>query len=128
LWQPNSLSVCPLNVEPSKTTQAQFLEKWLDQIEPNVAPRTFERYQEIARKNLVPLLAQTIITKLRPEQIATAYSKARRRWRPLPSDRPPNRPRSQTGSSRRGAVDDFASQSSRDGGPAEGRAAQDDSA
>src|SRR5208337_5612352 len=63
-------------LEPSKVTVAEFLEKWLGQIEPRVAPRTFERYQEIARKNIVPLLGQTILTKLRPDQIATAYAKA----------------------------------------------------
>jgi integrase len=63
-------------LEPSKVTVAEFLEKWLDQIEPRVAPRTLERYQEIARKNIVPLLGQTILTKLRPDQIATAYAKA----------------------------------------------------
>jgi len=63
-------------LEPSKVTVAEFLEKWLGQIEPRVAPRTLERYQEIARKNIVPLLGQTILTKLRPDQIATAYAKA----------------------------------------------------
>jgi hypothetical protein len=52
-------------VEPSKTTLAMFLDKWLEQIEPKVAPRTHERYREIARKNLVPLLGQTTLTKLR---------------------------------------------------------------
>jgi integrase len=63
-------------VEPSKTTLAVYLDEWLARIEPSVAPRTFERYQEIARKNLVPLLGQTLLTKLRPEQIAIAYAKA----------------------------------------------------
>ena len=63
-------------VGPSKTTLAAYLDEWLALIEPSVAPRTFERYQEIARKNLVPLLGQTVITKLRPEQIAGAYAQA----------------------------------------------------
>jgi hypothetical protein len=54
-------------VEPSKTTLAVYLDEWLARIEPSVAPRTFERYQEIARKNLVPLLGQTVLTKLRSE-------------------------------------------------------------
>jgi Phage integrase, N-terminal SAM-like domain len=46
-------------LEPSKVTVSEFLEKWLGQIEPRVAPRTLERYQEIARKNIVPLLGQS---------------------------------------------------------------------
>jgi Phage integrase, N-terminal SAM-like domain len=68
-------------VEPSKTILAAFLDQWLAYIEPQVAPRTHERYKEIARKNLVPLLGQTVLTKLRPEQIAVAYSKALRSGR-----------------------------------------------
>jgi integrase len=63
-------------VEPSRMTLAAFLEKWLLQIEARVSPRTFERYQELARKNIVPLLGQCVITKLRPEQVAEAYAKA----------------------------------------------------
>lgn len=53
----------------------------LTQIEPQVAPRTHERDDKIALKNLVPLLGQTVLTKLRPEQIATAYSKTLRSGR-----------------------------------------------
>ena len=68
-------------IEPSKTTLAMFLDKWLEQIEPTVAPRTHERYREIAKKNLVPLLGQIALTKLRPDQIAAAYAKALRSGR-----------------------------------------------
>jgi integrase len=63
-------------VEPSKTTLSMFLDRWLEQIEANVAPRTLERYREIAKKNLVPLLGQIALTKLRPDQISAAYAKA----------------------------------------------------
>ncbi|RTL89372.1 MAG: site-specific integrase [Hyphomicrobiales bacterium] len=62
--------------EPSKMTLAEFLEKWLEAQRSQVAPRTFERYEEIARKNIVPLLGESLLTKLRPETIAGAYSKA----------------------------------------------------
>lgn len=62
--------------EPSKLTLGQFLEHWLTDIEPRVAPRTFERYREIALKNLAPLLGQANLTKLRADQIAAAYSRA----------------------------------------------------
>jgi integrase len=53
-----------------------FLDRWLEQIEANVAPRTHERYREIAKKNVAPLLGQTALTKLRPDHIAGAYAKA----------------------------------------------------
>ena len=63
-------------LEPSKTMVAQFLDRWLDDIRSKVAPRTHERYAEIARKNLAPLLGGIIITKLQPMQISNAYAKA----------------------------------------------------
>jgi integrase len=63
-------------LEPAKVTVAQFLDRWLDHTEPNVAPRTLERYQEIARKNLAPLLGHALLMRLRPEQISSAYAKA----------------------------------------------------
>ena len=43
-------------IEPSKTTFAQFLERWLDNVKPRISPRTHERYTEIVRKNIVPAL------------------------------------------------------------------------
>lgn len=43
-------------VEPSKLTLAQFFDRWLKHIKPNVSPRTHERYEQIATKNIVPLL------------------------------------------------------------------------
>jgi hypothetical protein len=38
-------------VAPDKTMLTEFLERWLTNIKPNVAPRTHERYAEIVRKN-----------------------------------------------------------------------------
>jgi integrase len=63
-------------VEPSKLTVAQFFDRWLDHVRSQVGPRTFERYDEIAHKNLAPLIGSALLTKLRPEQISAAYSKA----------------------------------------------------
>jgi hypothetical protein len=63
-------------LEPSKTTLAQFLEQWLANIKGNVSPRTHERYEEIAKKNLIPLLGGITLTKLQPMQISAAYTKA----------------------------------------------------
>ena len=63
-------------LEPTKTTLTQFFDQWLANIKGNVSPRTHERYEEIAKKNLIPLLGATTLTKLRPMQIAAAYTKA----------------------------------------------------
>jgi integrase len=63
-------------LEPAKTTVAEFLERWLESIKANVAPRTHERYAEIVRKNIVPLTGAVVLSKLKPAQISEAYSKA----------------------------------------------------
>src|SRR6516225_9820309 len=63
-------------IEPSKTTFGQFLERWLDSVRPRVSPKTHERYSEIVRKNIIPALGSVSLTKLRPAQIAGAYSDA----------------------------------------------------
>ena len=63
-------------LEPSKLTLSAFLEQWLTHIRSQVAPRTFERYEELARKNIAPLLGQAVLMKLRPAQISAAYAEA----------------------------------------------------
>jgi integrase len=63
-------------LEPSKTTLAQFLDRWLEHIKSQVSPKSHSRYCELARKNIVPLLGGTILTKLRAEAIDAAYAKA----------------------------------------------------
>jgi integrase len=63
-------------LEPNKTTLAQFLDRWLDAVKPRVSPRTHERYCEIARKNIVPLLGGLPLSVLRPHHITAAYAKA----------------------------------------------------
>ncbi|KQT60381.1 MULTISPECIES: tyrosine-type recombinase/integrase [unclassified Aureimonas] len=62
--------------EPTKITVGEFLERWLEQEASNVAPKTLERYAEIARKNIVPLLGRTTLAKLKPEAIDGAWTKA----------------------------------------------------
>ena len=62
-------------VETSKTTLAQFLDRWLKHIKPNVSPRTHERYEQIATKNIAPLLGGKILSKLQPIDISEAYAK-----------------------------------------------------
>jgi integrase len=63
-------------VEPSRMTVSAFLERWIEHMEGQVSPRTHERYAEIARKNLAPLLGGLTLTKLKPAHISTAYAKA----------------------------------------------------
>src|SRR5262249_5969419 len=63
-------------VEPSRLTVSDFLERWIEHMQGQVSPRSHERYAEIARKNLAPLLGGLALTKLQPAHISTAYAKA----------------------------------------------------
>lgn len=62
--------------EPSKVTVAQYLDGWLADIKARVAPRTHERYAEICRKNIVPLLGAVRLLELRTPQIRKAWTTA----------------------------------------------------
>src|SRR5262245_6951957 len=63
-------------IEPSKTTLKNFLETWLAFKKPNVSPRSYERYEELALKNIAPLFDGVILTRLQPIQISQAYARA----------------------------------------------------
>ena len=63
-------------IEPAKTTVGQFLDRWLEHMKTQVAPRTHERYSELARKSIAPLLGNLLLPKLQPARISAAYAKA----------------------------------------------------
>ena len=63
-------------LEPSKTTLAQFLDRWLEHVKAQVAPRTHERYREIVLKNIAPMIGGVLLTKLKPVTVSEAYAKA----------------------------------------------------
>jgi integrase len=61
-------------IEPSKIALEAYLDAWLTDIRSRVSPRTHERYGEIARKSIVPVLGKVMLKDLRPAQISRAYS------------------------------------------------------
>jgi integrase len=63
-------------LEPSKTTVAQYLEQWLVDVKTRVSRKTHERYAEICRNNIMPLLGQTKLSELKPVHISQAWAKA----------------------------------------------------
>jgi integrase len=64
------------SVDPTRETLAEFLERWLEHMRGQVSPRSHERYAELARKNIIPLLGALTLTQLQPVHISKAYSKA----------------------------------------------------
>lgn len=63
-------------LEPNRILVSEYLEQWLSHIQSQVSPRTFERYSEIAKKNITPLIGAVRLTQLKPVQISAAYTKA----------------------------------------------------
>src|SRR5262245_10697923 len=64
------------SVDPTRMTVAAFLERWIEHMEGQVSPRSHERYAELCRKNVAPLLGALAFTKLQPVHISQAYAKA----------------------------------------------------
>jgi integrase len=63
-------------VDPSRMTLAAFLERWIEHMQGQVSPRSHERYAELCRKNIAPLLGGLTLAKLQPAQISAAYATA----------------------------------------------------
>ena len=63
-------------VEPVKETLATFLDRWLTDIKARVSPRTYDRYAEIAHKNIVPALGLKPLKDLRAQHISAFYANA----------------------------------------------------
>jgi integrase len=63
-------------IEPAKDTLRAYLDRWLDHMKTQVSPRSYENYKEIVDKNIVPALGNVVLAKLRPAEIAKAYSDA----------------------------------------------------
>jgi integrase len=63
-------------MKPSKTTLAEFLERWLqDYAWPNLSPKTAEGYEHIMRRHLIPMLGNMVLTQLKPEHVQRYYSR-----------------------------------------------------
>ena len=69
-------------IEPNKLTVSIFLDRWLDDIKPQVSPKTHERYESIVRVNIKPAIGSIKLAKLQPIQISAAYSAALARLSP----------------------------------------------
>jgi integrase len=64
------------HVDPTRETLAAFAERWVEHMQGQVTPRTHERYAELLRKHIVPLLGGVMLVKLQPAHISAAYAKA----------------------------------------------------
>jgi integrase len=62
-------------IKPTKTTLAEYLERWLkDYVWPNLAPRTAEGYEHIMYHHINQVLGNLVLNKLKPEHLQRYYS------------------------------------------------------
>jgi hypothetical protein len=81
------------HVDPTKTTVAGWLTRWLEIVRTEVSPKTHERYAGICNGNLVPVLGGTLLQKLTPAVIQAAYAELTSGISPHPSPLPSGAPR-----------------------------------
>lgn len=56
------------SVQPNKLTLVEYLREWLG-TDISLAPKTLERYCQLAEQQIIPHLGATVLQKLRPAQI-----------------------------------------------------------
>lgn len=56
------------SVQPNKLTLAEYLREWLG-TDTSLAPKTLERYCQLAEQQIIPHLGAMVLQKLRPAQI-----------------------------------------------------------
>jgi integrase len=57
-----------MHIEPDKTTIAEYLRAWLD-ADSSLAPKTLERYRQLAEQQIIPHLGATVLQNLRPAHV-----------------------------------------------------------
>ena len=63
-------------IDPTRVTVAAFLQRWLGHMATQVSPRSHENYGAVINTNIVPLVGNMVLSKLRPDAIAAMYMTA----------------------------------------------------
>jgi integrase len=63
-------------IDPTRVTVAAFLQRWLGHMATQVSPRSHENYGAVVNTNIVPLIGNIVLSKLRPDAIAAMYATA----------------------------------------------------
>ncbi len=61
-------------IDPSEQTLGEFLDYWLDMVKGAVELKTFERYQQMARVNIKPVLGSIKVQRLETRHLDEAYA------------------------------------------------------
>jgi integrase len=63
-------------------TLGDYLDRWLEDVRDTVRPRTFERYEQIARKHIVPMLGANKLKDVTSNHVRGLYKEKRRSLTP----------------------------------------------
>jgi integrase len=74
--QPSSGPAETINRSGTEMTVSEYLMQWLLDVESRVSLKTFERYDELCRKSLQPLVGHFLLEELKPLHISKAYAQA----------------------------------------------------
>jgi integrase len=61
-------------IDDKKITVREFLESWLRDVASSLAPKTFERYEQVIRLRALPAIGHLRISKVQPYQIQELYA------------------------------------------------------
>jgi integrase len=65
-----------IDIQPGRVAAGQYLRRWLEAYaQPNTAPKTFRRYEELIRLHLLPSIGSIELGKLRPAHIQHVYGR-----------------------------------------------------
>jgi len=68
-------------IEPNNITVSKYLTKWLASIDATLSAKTYERYEEIINKHLIPNIGHHKLNKLQPLHIESLYAEMLRNGR-----------------------------------------------
>ena len=64
------------DVDAARETVGRYFDRWLEHMQTQVSLRTHERYAQILRSNVAPLIGAELLAKLQPARISHAYAQA----------------------------------------------------
>ena len=118
-------------ISPQRETVASFLPRWIEHMQGQVAPRSIERYAELCRKNIAPLLRGAVAGEIAagthlPGLRQGAHQRPPgRAGRAIRAHRASHAPGAAAGASAGRAMADAGPQPGRSGEAAQGRARAD---
>lgn len=62
-----------LDFDATRLTVEEFAERWLANVKPRIRPKTYDRYSEIFRLHVVPVIGRIRLDKLQPLHLERVY-------------------------------------------------------